>query len=96
MRLLVIEGAFHLRGRGLLLWPLVRFDALPPPADLVSPHRHSSADRQPPLAPSVLSDRSNRRACRSAPPMPCLPRLFASCSHVSLTPVYNQSQCGIS
>jgi hypothetical protein len=31
MRLLVIEGAFHLRGRGLLLWPLVRFDALPPP-----------------------------------------------------------------
>jgi hypothetical protein len=44
-RLLVVEDAFHLRGRGLLLWPLVPFDVLPRPLQM--PFRRTVTLRQP-------------------------------------------------
>jgi hypothetical protein len=44
-RLLVIENAFHLRGRGVVLWPLVPFDALPHPPQI--PFRRTVTLRQP-------------------------------------------------
>jgi hypothetical protein len=44
-RLLVVEDAIPLRGRGLLLWPLVPFDVLPRPPQI--PFRRTVTLRQP-------------------------------------------------
>src|SRR5260221_10303967 len=44
-RLLVVEDAIQLRGRGLLLWPLVPFDVLPRPPQI--PFRRTVTLQQP-------------------------------------------------
>jgi hypothetical protein len=44
-RLLVVQDAFHLHGRGVLLWPLVPFDALPRPSQV--PFRRTLTLRRP-------------------------------------------------
>jgi hypothetical protein len=44
-RLLVVEAVIHLRGLGLVLWPLVPFDALPHPSQI--PFRRTVTLRRP-------------------------------------------------
>lgn len=81
-RLLVSEGAFPLRGRGLLLWPLVPFDALPHPPQIS--FRRTGTLRQ------TVSHRSHhaffqisRRGAHADLPRPC--RACLGFSHVALT-----------
>ncbi len=48
-RLLVVEDAIQLRGRGLLLWPLVPFDVLPRPPQI--PFRRTAPFSSPTAQP---------------------------------------------
>ena len=63
----------------------------PPPTSWHEPH----CSRENMGRPSATARAKRSLRSVESARMPCLPRLFASRSHVSLTPVYNQSQCGI-